>query len=120
MTADLLSMLAGALLSLTFSYVPGLRQWFERLGAQPDDGGARKRLVMLILLAAVAGGSFALRCTSLGALFLADLPQPLTCDSAGVAGLVKALLLALVANQGIYQISPRQRAAAGLQPGRPV
>ncbi len=44
MTADLLSTISGALLSLGFSYLPGASDWFSRFD------GRRKRLLMLALL----------------------------------------------------------------------
>jgi len=51
MSAQLLSAVAGVLLSLLFSYIPGASDWFAALD------GTRKRLVMLGALVLVAAGS---------------------------------------------------------------
>jgi len=58
MTTTLLSSIAGSLLSLLFSYLPGLSDWYAQLGVNPDDGGTRKRLLMLALLCLTALASF--------------------------------------------------------------
>jgi hypothetical protein len=98
MTLDLLSMLAGALLSLAFSYIPSLRNKFDTL--LPEV----KRLVMLGLLVVVAGGVYGLACAG----WLASMwpGASVTCDQRGVLELVKVLILALIANQSTYMISP--------------
>ena len=103
MSAETLSLLAGAVLSLLFSYVPGLAGWYGRLGTDPGDGGTLKRLVMLALLALVAGGAFALACAGLGE----SLGIAVSCDQAGAVGLLRALVLAVVANQSTYKITKR-------------
>ena len=69
MTTETLTLLAGTILSLGFSYIPGLSDWYRRLGETPDgegDGGTRKRLVMLALLVLSAAGGFALACSGWG------------------------------------------------------
>jgi hypothetical protein len=104
MNSETLTLLAGALLSLGFSYVPGLSAWYARLGATPDDGGTRKRLVMLALLAVAASAAFGLGCAGWGGLFGLDL----ACNQAGAAGLLRALVLAVTANQAAFAISPRR------------
>ena len=116
MTMETLSLLAGTLLSLGFSYLPGLSAWYSRLGKTPeggDDGGTRKRLVMLGLLGFTAGISFALACSGWGA----SAGLQLSCDQAGAVGLARALVLAIIANQSIYKISPQIRPAAGSEVG---
>lgn len=95
MDADTLSMLAGAVLSLAFSYVPGLSSWYDPLAAE------YKRLVMLGLLVLVAGAAFALACAGLAA----DLGLALTCDRQNAVGLVRALVLAIAANQGVFKLT---------------
>ena len=112
MTASILSTIAGALLSLLFSYVPGAREWFDGLGKGPDgqeDGGTLKRLVMLGLLVVAAGGAMALACSGVGG----DLGQALTCDRPGAIELVQALAMAVMANQSTYAISPKLRSRRG-------
>ena len=94
---------AGVLLSLAFSYIPGLSTKFAALAPE------KKRLIMLGLLALVAGGSFGLACAGL----LSSLAgAAATCDRAGALGLVRTFVLAAVFNQGAYLISPQTQAVA--------
>lgn len=95
MTSDLLIAVAAVLLSLLFSYVPQAREWFEKLGA------THKRLVMLGLLALAAGGSFGLACIQ------SPLAPAVACDQAGAWGLLRTFVLAVIANQSAYMISPK-------------
>lgn len=97
MTAESLSLISAAVLSLLFSYVPGLNSWFGGLD------GLYKRLIMLVLLVAVAGVSYGTACAGWGG----DFGVALSCDKAGAVGLVKALVLAIMANQSTYAISPK-------------
>jgi hypothetical protein len=59
MTPDQLNFIAGIVLSFSFSYLPGLRRWFE--GLQPDW----KRLVMLAVLFGVTAILLGLSCVKL-------------------------------------------------------
>lgn len=95
LSAEGLSALAGILLSLGCSYLPGVRQRFAELDA------TGKRLVMLGLLAISALGVFGLGCTP-----YRPFPE-LTCDQAGAWGLLRVFLAALVANQAAFNVSPR-------------
>lgn len=88
-----ISMAAGVLLSLGFSYLPGLKEKFASLSA------TRKRLLMLALLVVVTGGIFGLSCL--------NFPQPGPCDQSSALVLVRALILAAIANQSAYALSPR-------------
>jgi len=97
MTADTLALFAGAFLSLLFSYVPGLNTWFDALEI------VHKRLVMLALLIIVAVAIVALACAGLGA----DLGLAITCDKAGLIGMLRALVLAIMANQSTYKLTPK-------------
>lgn len=95
---DVLSLLAGAVLSLAFAYVPGVSGWFGALDA------VKKRGVMALALLAAAGLLFVTSC--------AGLPLDganIECSSLGAWSLVKYLLLALAANQSAYQLSPASR-----------
>lgn len=96
MDATTLSGLAGVLLSLAFSYGPGLSDKFE----QQDS--TKKRLIMAIVLIAAALVVFGLGCASLW--------PAVTCDKDGATGLARALLAALVTNQATFQISPPKAA----------
>ncbi len=99
MTAEELSMAAGMALSLGFRYIPGLSGWYEAL--LPEQ----KRLIMLALLAATAGVVFALACSGLGQ---AELGVDVSCDRQGGLGLARTFLLAVIANQAVFLISPRK------------
>jgi hypothetical protein len=99
-SAEDLSMAAGVLLSLVFSYLPGVSERFVQLSP------THKRLVMLALLGVVTGGVFALSCMESPAL-----PGRVVCDQAGAWGLVRAFVLAAIANQSAYALSPRVGAA---------
>lgn len=93
MSPELLASVGGVVLSLAFSYIPGLDTWYAAL-----DGKA-KRLVMLGVLFATALAVFGLSC--------AKLWVSVTCDQAGAIELVKAFIMAMVANQATFLMSPR-------------
>jgi hypothetical protein len=108
MDGTTLSTVAGAVLSLGFSYIPNLKDWYNRLGKGEngtDDGGTKKRLVMLGLLVLVVVVVFALSCASLAEGF----ELYVTCDQPGAIGLVKALVFAIAANQGTYMLTRRPK-----------
>lgn len=92
MDGNLLMVVAGAILSLLFGYVPGLREWFE---AQTP---VRKAQVMAGLLLAAALAVF------LGACYT-PWQWGVTCDQAGFWQLVELFFAALVANQAVYLIA---------------
>ena len=98
MSAETLSLIAGAILSLCFSYIPGLSERFDALIQ------TKKRLIMLALLIVVAGSVYGLSCLGWGA----DWGIVLSCDRAGLSELIKQLILAIIANQGVYAITPRK------------
>jgi hypothetical protein len=97
MSANTLSLIAGTLLSLGFSYIPGLRELFDNV--EPTE----KRLVMLGLLLVTAVAVQIMACLGWGELW----GLGLTCDRAGIAGLIEQLVIAIIANQSVYAISPR-------------
>lgn len=99
MSAETLSLIAGTLLSLLFSYVPGAREWFDPLSA------THKRLTILGLLTISAGAIYGLSCLGWGSAWGVTIP----CDQKGVLVLLEQLILAIIANQGVYAISPRVR-----------
>jgi hypothetical protein len=100
MTADGLALYAGVVLSLLFSYVPGLNTWFAGLEA------IYKRLIMLGLLLLTAGVIYGIACLGWGGWF----GLALTCDKKGLVELVQAFILAMIANQAAYQITPQTAA----------
>lgn len=89
---------AGILLSLLFSYVPGARDWFDMLE------GTHKRLVMLGLLAVASIGIFVLGC--------AGVIEGLPCTQDGAVGVLKLFIAAMVTNQTAYTISPKGKKKA--------
>jgi hypothetical protein len=91
LTSETLTMLAGVALSLFFAYVPGIDSWFAGLD------GVYKRGVMALALILVSLGVLAASCTGIEAVT--------TCDQAGVWGLVRLLMLALITNQSAYQLA---------------
>ena len=93
MTVESLSMVAGVVLSLVWSYIPGAQGWFDKLAPN------YKRLVMLASLLVVAGGVFGLAC--MGRL------DAVACDGDGAWQLVELFVLAAVANQGAYMLTPK-------------
>jgi len=97
MTVEQLGAVAGVLLSLAFSYVPGLSDRYSVLTA------VQKSLIMLGLLAVVAVGALALSC--------ANLIQAVECTQAGVMALINTFIAAAVANQAAYRLSPHKQAA---------
>lgn len=97
MTAEQLGAIAGVLLSLAFSYIPGLSDKFAALDATV------KRLVMAALLLAVAVGALALSC--------ANLVVTVECSQGGLMALINTFIAALVANQAAYLIAPTKKAA---------
>lgn len=98
MTSDQLGAVAGALLSLAFSYVPGLSDTFAALDTR------MKRLVMAGLLLVVAVAALALSC--------ARVVNTVECSQSGAVQLVNVFISALVANQAAWLISPQKSKAA--------
>jgi len=92
MTETALASIAGVLLSLAFSYIPGLDGWFAALDAN------KKRLVMLASLFVAALGVFGLSCASLVVY--------VSCTQTGAWTLVTLLFSAIVANQAAYLLTP--------------
>ena len=92
MTDSTLAELAGILISLAFSYVPGLKEKYAALDAQ------RKALVMLGALLAACVVIFAAGCL--------DYLNYVSCDMIGVKALVSIFITAAVANQATYLLTP--------------
>lgn len=95
-----LAALAGLILSLLFSYVPGLKSWFDAkttVEKQEFMGG------LLVVIAAVI---FGLACAGLGA----SLGIGIECSISGAWGFLQVLIAALVANQSVYLITKPAKA----------
>lgn len=93
MTAEQLALVAGALLSLLFSYIPGLKDWFEPLENK------YKQAIMGGLLLVVALSIYGLSCAAILNYF--------SCDKAGLLEVVDILIKALIANQSVYLITKK-------------
>lgn len=99
MNAETLTATAGVILSLAFSYLPGLKSWYGTL-----DGTA-KRLLMFAALCVTALGFYALACTPYAEL----LDIAVSCDAQGAVALLRLLLSAVIANQATYSLTPRPK-----------
>lgn len=97
MTANQLSAVAGIVLSLLFSYIPFLQSWYA-----PKDS-ATKSLIMLGALALVALGVFGLSCSGWWVY--------VSCDQSGTKALIEAFVVAAIANQTTYRLSPETKFA---------
>jgi len=103
MNAEQLAAIAGVVLSLLFSYLPGLSDAFDKL--QPNQ----KRLTIAVLLLAVAGVVLGLACSHIYDM------NGVTCDKPGLMGLINAFIAALIANQSAYLITPTKAKAKQTQ-----
>ena len=97
MTPETLALLAGIILSLVFSYIPGLNTKFAGLSSEV------KRLVMLGLCVLVGAGAFGLTCAGFGNVVGAQL----ACDKQGLITLFQSIVLVAIANQSAYGLSPQ-------------
>ena len=93
MSVELLGSIAGIVLTLAFSYIPGLSDLFDKLLP------TQKQAVMGGLLLAVALAVFGLSC--------GGVVSAVTCDKPGALGLLSTLIAALVANQAVYKLTRR-------------
>ena len=92
MSTDELAGTAGILISVAVSYVPGLADKYAALD------GAQKRLVMLLALVLAAALVYGLSCANVLAV--------ITCSQRDLVGLVRTVVLAVIANQAAYLITP--------------
>lgn len=95
MTSEQLAALAGVILSLLFSYAPGLSEWFGKLA--PTE----KRLIMAGLILLVGAGAFGLACAGLVTIIV--------CSTAGAWGMATTIFAALIGNQSTFLLSPTSR-----------
>ncbi len=104
-SVETLSALAGIVLSLVFSYAPGVQSWFD--GLAPNQ----KRLVMLGALAAVSLGLFGLACYG-----KAPFTTGVSCTEQGAWELMYLFVSAALANQSTYLLSPKKKNIGSRQP----
>ena len=93
MTSDQLSAAAGIVLSLAFSYLPGLRQWY----ADKDD--ETKALLNLGSLVVVGLFAFGVSC--------AGIQSVVPCTQPGAWAIVQAIFWAAVGNMTTHGITKR-------------
>lgn len=92
MTPEFLSSMFGIVLSLAFSYLPGLKEWYEPLSR------GYKQLIMLGGLALVTAAALGLACVGW-------FSSPAVCSEVGVQQAITAFVLAAVANQSAYKLT---------------
>lgn len=97
---ETLAMVAGVLLSLLVE-VPAIKQYYDRLG------NMGKRLVMALLLVLAGAGLYGLACAQVLAVLFPGLL--ILCDQSGVTLLLRAVLFAMVTNQGTFGLFFRDR-----------
>jgi hypothetical protein len=97
MDAQTLALLSGVVLSLLFSYIPGLNTWYAALD------GTIKRLIMLALLFVTGLAVVGIACAGFGVA----LGISVTCDQTGFIGVLKAFVAAAIANQAAYSVTPQ-------------
>ncbi len=99
MNGETLAMAAGVLLSLGFRYLPGLAPWYDMRTKE------EKSLLMGGLILLTGLGIFGLSCAG----WLDGLWPGLsvTCDQAGLQGMIRNIVFALISNQATFLISPK-------------
>lgn len=93
LTSEQLAGFAGLVLSLLFTYTPGLRVWFAGLVSEA------KSLTMLILIVAVAVMAFGLSCGNFLSMF--------ACTQQGAWSVAILVFWAAVGNQTAYKLMPQ-------------
>ena len=95
LTPEALAAIAGVVLSFGFSYIPGLNVWYAALD------GVHKRLIMAILIIVVGLAAFGLTCAGI-------LNAGIPCAQEGVVKLIWLIIVALMANQSAFMITPQK------------
>lgn len=92
-TSDLMALIIGAVISVLFSYVPGLNAAYAALKEE------YKKLIMLGLLIIVSGVIYVGSCKG---WFVTDI----VCGKEGIWSLLTILIYSVVGNQGAFKLSP--------------
>lgn len=95
MTPETLAAFVGIILSLAFSYIPGLRAWFDL------RTGDEKRMIMGGVIVAASLILFGVACAG----FAADFGLMLACTRPDAVRLLSITVMMLVGNQSAYTIS---------------
>lgn len=105
MSPEALASFAGIGLSLVLSYVPGLADWYE---TRPSTS---KRAVMALMLLAVAIGSAVWTCSQ------PQVGDPFRmCIGSSWRAYAQAFVAALVASQGAYLLTPKDKDGNVIRP----
>lgn len=94
LTSEILAAVSGVVISLAFSYVPGLNRKFAYLAEE------HKQLLMAGMLLVVAAAVFGLGCAGILTIGIA-------CTQGGSYQLIWIWIVAIMANQGIHRLSPK-------------
>jgi len=101
LTVDMIAGAAGLVLTFVFAYFPNLNTWY----AGKDD--AFKKLFMAGVVTLFAVAAFGLGCAG----YLTVLFQvTVVCTLESAVGLLRAIVVGLVVNQGVYRILPEAKA----------
>lgn len=101
-TPESLSAVAGIVLSLLFSYAPGLSDWYHKFNKE------QKQLIMLVLLFLVSAGAFGLVC--------AGIITGAVCSVPGAINVAVAFFMAVITNQTVHKISPKLKKFRKIEP----
>jgi hypothetical protein len=104
LTSEMISAFGGILLSLILNYVPGLNVKFAALSSEIKSAIVAGSLVVIGVLVALS---------SCGNLWVW-----ISCDQVGFMKLAQCILFALIANQGIYKLSPQTPAVTASKDSR--
>ena len=94
LSPELLASIVGAVISLAFSYVPGLSTKFAALAEET------KRSIMAGIMVVVGLVIYFGSCYGI-------FTSGLTCDKNGWIGLASIIVMAIVGNQSVFKISPQ-------------
>lgn len=97
-TSESLALIIGSVVSLLFSYFPGLNTWF----AAKED--STKRLIMVGLMVVTSAAIFGLGCANILNM------DGFVCGQESILQFVSILISSIIANQGVYKISPQTNA----------
>lgn len=97
MTPEFLVLAFGVALSLVVSYIPGLNAAYAKLD------GSLKRVVMLAGVIVIGASVYGMNCAGIS---WTGVPS-VACTQQGALGVVEAIILAAVANQTAYALSPK-------------
>lgn len=102
MSPELLSALAGSILSLLMNYIPGLNTALDRLSAN----GQRLVMALLLAVAAVVGTVWTCTDPEAGGLTIC-------LGETNWRAVIQSFMFALMANQATDRISPKPRSDEG-------